>query len=68
MDQDTGEVLLEAGVVVGVQEMRKIEKAALPETFEVELASTPCDSTTDILKLFAEPETIRQSEPRDHLQ
>ncbi|BDI31302.1 hypothetical protein CCAX7_33530 [Capsulimonas corticalis] len=58
VDQDTGEVLLEAGTVVGVQEMRKVEKAALPEFFEVELPSTPCDSTTDILKLFAEPETI----------
>ena len=58
VDQSTGEVLMEAGTVMKTAEMRRIEKAALPETFEVELPSTPCETTPDLIKLFAEPETI----------
>ena len=58
VDQATGEVLMEAGTVMKTAEMRRIEKASLPETFEVELPSTPCETTPDIIKLFAEPETI----------
>ena len=58
VDQSTGEVLMEAGTVMKTAEMRRIEKAALPETFEVELPSTPCETTADFIKLFAEPETI----------
>src|SRR5580704_10067655 len=49
VDQDTGEVLLETGTLIGTQELRKVEKSALPEYFEVELPSTPCDTTSDIV-------------------
>ena len=58
VDQDTGEVLLEEGTHIGTQELRQIEKAALPQYFEVALPSTPCDTTADIIRLFGEPETI----------
>jgi DNA-directed RNA polymerase subunit beta len=46
VDQDTGEVLLEAGTHLGIQELRQIEKAALPQYFEVALPSTPCDTSS----------------------
>ncbi|MGO8670929.1 MAG: DNA-directed RNA polymerase subunit beta, partial [Capsulimonadaceae bacterium] len=58
VDQDSGEVLLDAGTVVSAHDLRKIEKATLPETFPVELPSTPCDTTPDIIKLFGEREVI----------
>ena len=58
VDQTTGEVLVEVGVVMRTAELRRIEKASLPETFQVELPSTPCDTTPEIVRLFAEPETI----------
>jgi DNA-directed RNA polymerase subunit beta len=58
VDQGTGEVLVENGTTLGQQEMRRIEKASLPEMFEVEIPSTPCETNADILRLFAEPETI----------
>jgi len=58
IDQDTGEVLVDAGTTMGTQHLRRIEKAALPETFEVEIPSTPCDTTPEIIRLFGQPETI----------
>ena len=58
IDQSTGEVLVEVGTVMRTAELRRIEKASLPETFQVELPSTPCDTTAEIVRLFAEPETI----------
>src|SRR6185437_9251807 len=58
VDQDTGEVLLDAGTVVNMYDLRKIEKANLAETFAVELPSTPCDSTPDIIRLFGDLVTI----------
>ena len=58
VDQETGEVLLERGITISQQDLRRVEKAALPETYEVEIPSTPCETNADILKLFAEPETI----------
>ena len=58
IDQKTGEILVEPGTIMRVQDMRRIEKTALPETFEVELPSTPCDTTPEILRLFGEPETV----------
>jgi len=58
VDQSTGEVLVENGTVMRTAELRRIEKANLPETFRVELPSTPCDTTPEIVRLFAEPETI----------
>ncbi len=58
VDQSTGEVLVENGTVMRTAELRRIEKANLPETFQVELPSTPCDTTPEIVRLFAEPETI----------
>ncbi len=61
VDQNTGEVLMEAGTTMKTNELRRVEKAALPETFEVELPSTPCTTTAELIDLFAERETI--SEP-----
>ena len=58
VDQNTGEVLVENGTIMRTAELRRIEKADLPETFRVELPSTPCDTTAEIVRLFAEPETI----------
>ena len=58
IDQSTGEVLVEEGTIMRTQEMRRIEKASRPATFAVELPSTPCDTTPEILRLFGEPETI----------
>ncbi len=58
VDQSTGEVLVENGTIMRTVELRRIEKADLPETFRVELPSTPCDTTAEIVRLFAEPETI----------
>ena len=58
VDQSTGEVLVENGTIMRTAELRRIEKADLPETFRVELPSTPCDTTAEIVRLFAEPETI----------
>lgn len=42
VDQETGEVLLESGAVIGTREMRRIEKAVLPQQFLVELPETAC--------------------------
>ncbi len=58
VDQNTGEVLMEAGTTMKTNELRRVEKAALPETFEVELPSTPCTTTAELIELFAERETI----------
>jgi DNA-directed RNA polymerase subunit beta len=58
IDQATGEVLVEVGTVMRTAELRRVEKANLPETFQVELPSTPCNTTAEIIQLFAEPETI----------
>ncbi|MDR3709719.1 MAG: DNA-directed RNA polymerase subunit beta [Capsulimonadaceae bacterium] len=58
IDQSTGEVLLESGTTIGTRETRLIEKADLTDTFEVELPDTACDTNTDILTLFGEPETV----------
>ncbi len=66
VDQTTGEVLMEAGTTMKTNELRRVEKAALPETFEVELPSTPCTTTAELIELFAERETI-QDPSRDTL-
>jgi DNA-directed RNA polymerase subunit beta len=58
VDGNTGEVLLESGTTIGTRETRLIEKAALPETFEVELPDTACDTNADILTLFGELESV----------
>jgi DNA-directed RNA polymerase subunit beta len=58
VDQDTGEVLLDAGTVINMYDLRKIEKASLAETFAVELPSTPCDTTPDIIRLFGDLVTV----------
>ncbi len=59
VDQDTGEVLVEAGTVMRTAELRRIEKIVhCRRRFEVELPSTPCDTTPEIIQLFAERETI----------
>ena len=58
VDQETGEVLIEADTLIGVNEMRRVEKAHLPEEFQVRLPETACDSNVDILTLFGEPETV----------
>jgi DNA-directed RNA polymerase subunit beta len=58
VDQNTGEVLVEAGVLMTVTDLRRIEKAALPETYEVDVPALASDTTADIIRLFAEPETV----------
>ncbi len=60
VDQTTGEVLMESGTTMKTNELRRVEKAALPETFEVELPSTPCTTTAELIELFAEHETIKE--------
>ena len=57
-DQETGEVLLEAGTVITTRELRQIEKSALPKEYAVELPETRCDTNADILTLFGEVETV----------
>ena len=57
-DQSTGEVLLDAGTLIGTRELRQIEKADLPKDFAVELPETPSETNADILTLFGEVETI----------
>ena len=58
IDQNTGEVLVEAGTTMKTAELRRVEKAALPEEFDIRLPSTPCNTTPEIIELFAERETI----------
>jgi len=60
VDKSTGEVLTEAGTIMDTTQLRRIEKSVDQEndTFEVELPSTPCNTTAEIIRLFAEPETI----------
>ena len=60
VDKSTGEVLVEAGTIMDTTQLRRIEKSVNQEedTFEVELPSTPCNTTAEIIQLFAEPETI----------
>jgi DNA-directed RNA polymerase subunit beta len=57
-DQSTGEVLLDAGTLIGTRELRLIEKASLPTDFAVELPETASETNADILTLFGEVETI----------
>ncbi len=60
VDKSTGEVLVETGTVMDTTQLRRIEKSVNQEedTFDVELPSTPCNTTAEIIQLFAEPETI----------
>jgi DNA-directed RNA polymerase subunit beta len=60
VDQSTGEVLLDAGTKMDTTQMRRIEKLVDQEEqkFAIRLPSTPCDTTAEIIQLFAEPETI----------
>ncbi len=58
VDQDSGEVLVEAGTLVTQQVKRDIEKHALPELFEVTLPAIPSNTTREIMNLFVEPETV----------
>ena len=60
VDQKTGEVLVDAGIVMRTAELRRAEKFVdrAEQQFTVELPSTPCDTTPEIIQLFAERETI----------
>jgi len=60
VDKSTGEVLVESGTVMDTTQLRRIEKSIDQENdvFEVELPSTPCNTTAEIVQLFAERETI----------
>jgi len=67
VDLQTGEVIADRGQVVDAEIMQKIKSATLPaEGIAVEMASTPCDTTADIVRLFGERVTL-QNPTRDQL-
>jgi DNA-directed RNA polymerase subunit beta len=58
VDVETGEILVEAGKVVDQKALKKIEDRQVPSKTEVEMESTPCDTTGDILEQFSKKRKI----------
>lgn len=67
VDEETGEVLIEAGKLVDEKALKKTEGHKVPARTEVEMVSTPSDTTGDILELFSTKLKIK-SPTRDQLR
>jgi len=53
VDTSTGEVIVAAGKVVDAKKLKKIQDHQVPDKVSVEMPSTPCDTTGDIIELFS---------------
>ncbi|MBI2843318.1 MAG: DNA-directed RNA polymerase subunit beta [Armatimonadetes bacterium] len=67
VDKTTGEILIDAGTEVNQKTIKKLEGHSLPDRAAVEMASTPCDTTGDILELFSEKVRI-ENPTRDQVR
>lgn len=67
VDVDTGEVLIDAGKTIDEKVFKKLEGHKLPPKTAVEMASTPCDTTGDILELFSKKVKIKNPD-RDQVR
>ncbi len=67
VDEETGEVLVEAWTLVTKDVLKKIEGHSVQAKVAVEMDSTPADTTGDILELFSTKEKIA-SPVRDQLR
>lgn len=67
VDIDTGEILIAAGKTITDKMLAKLEDHRLPEKAAVEMESTPCDTTGEILGLFSKKKKL-QNPTREQLR
>jgi len=67
VDVESGEVLLDTGTVIDEKKLKKLEGHKLRDKVTVEMPSTPCDTTGDILELFSKKRKI-QNPTKDQLR